>query len=125
MTVYSSDEEYYELLWHGRAPQSFSVGETIFREGDAGESMYLVREGSVELTDGDRVVETITAPGLFGEMALIEFEPRSLTATAATDVAVVEIPARYFWVLVHETPYFARLVMRVMGQRLRRRGATT
>lgn len=58
-------------------------------------------------------------------MALIEHEPRSLTAVAATDVVLVEIAARHFWVLVHETLYFAQLVMSVMAQRLRGRGGTT
>jgi CRP/FNR family cyclic AMP-dependent transcriptional regulator len=125
MSSEDSNTEYYDLLANGRAPQSFGTGEVLFRQGDAGDSIYLVREGAVDLKDGDRVVETVAAPGLFGEMALIDYEARSLTAVAATDLAVIEIPARHFWVLVHETPYFAQLVMRVMAQRLRERGATT
>jgi CRP/FNR family transcriptional regulator, cyclic AMP receptor protein len=120
-----SDDEYCELLAHRRTPCSVSAGEVIFRQGDEADGMYLVREGSVALKEGDRVVETVAAPGLFGEMALIEDEPRSLLATAETDVSLVEIPTPHFWVLVHETPYFARLVMRVMSQRLRRRGLAT
>lgn len=55
----------------------------------------------------------------------IEHAGWSLTALAATDVVLVEIPARHFWMLVHETPYFAQLVMSVMANRLRRRGGTT
>lgn len=123
----SSDElRYYDLLAHGRAPRSVAAGEVIFQQGEQGdESMYVVREGSVELRDGDRVVESVEAPGLFGELGLIEHEPRSLAAVAATEATLVEIPARHFWVLVHETPYFAQLVMRVMAHRLRVRGTTT
>lgn len=79
-----------------------------------------VRSGSVDLRDGDHVIETVTAPGLFGEMALIEDEPRSLSAVATGEASVIEIPARHFWVLVHDAPYFAQLVMGVMAQRLRR-----
>jgi CRP/FNR family transcriptional regulator, cyclic AMP receptor protein len=120
-----SSDQYYDLLAHGRTPQSISAGKVIFDQGEQGDSMYIVREGSVALKDGDRLVETVTAPGLFGEMALIEHEPRSLTAVAATDGALVEIPVRHFWVLVHETPYFAQLVMSVMARRLRRSGGTT
>jgi CRP-like cAMP-binding protein len=122
---YDSRDEYYELLAHGRTPRSFSAGEVIFAKGDPGEGLFVVREGSVALKDGDRLVETVRAPGLFGEMALIEHETRSLTALADTDVAVIEIPVRQFWVLVHETPYFAQLVMTVMAQRLRLRSGTT
>jgi len=119
----TSTDHYYDLLAHGRTPESFAAGELIFDQGDPGESLFVVRSGAVELKDGDRVVETVAAPGLFGEMALIEDAPRALTAVAAADVAVIEIPARHFWVLVHDTPYFAQLVMGVMAQRLRRNSA--
>ena len=120
-----SSAEYYELLTHGQTPRSVPAGEVIFQQGDRGEGMYIVREGSVALKDGDRVVETLTAPALFGEMALIENQPRALTAVAATDGVLFEIAARHFWVLVHETPYFAQLVMSVMAERLRHAGGTT
>jgi CRP/FNR family transcriptional regulator, cyclic AMP receptor protein len=120
-----SSDEYYDLLAHGQTPRSVPAGEVVFQQGEHGDRMYIVRDGSVALKDGDRLVETVAAPGLFGEMALIESEARSLTAVAATDVVLVEIPMRHFWVLVHETPYFAQLVMSVMAQRLRSRGGTT
>ena len=125
MSGATGDGEYYELLVHGRAPRTFEAGEPIFQQGDHGESLYIVREGSVDLKEPDRVIERVTAPGLFGEMALIDYEPRSLTAVAATSVTLVEIPVRHFWVLVHETPYFAKLVMSVMAQRLRRWSTAT
>ena len=87
--------------------------------------MYVLRQGSVALKDGDRVVETVAAPGLFGELALIQPDPRALTAVADTNVELVEIGMRQFWVLVHETPGFAHLVMSVIVGRLRRAGTTT
>jgi len=123
MSGVTSTDHYYELLAHGREARTLQAGEVIFQRGDPGESLFVVRSGSVDLTDGDRVVETVTAPGLFGEMALIEDTPRSLSAVAAGDATVIEIPARHFWVLVHDTPYFAQLVMGVMAQRLRSQSA--
>jgi CRP-like cAMP-binding protein len=125
MSAVTSADDYYELLAHGREPRTLRAGELIFEQGDPGESLFVVRDGAVELRDADRVVETVAAPGLFGEMALIEDAPRSLGAVAATDVSVIEIPARHFWVLVHDTPYFAQLVMRVMAQRLRRQRSSS
>ena len=125
MSGVTSTDHYYELLAHGREPRTVPAGDLIFSQGDPGESLFVVRSGSVDLTDGDRVIETVEAPGLFGEMALIEDEPRSLSAVAATEASVIEIPARHFWVLVHDTPYFAQLVMRVMAQRLRRQSHAT
>lgn len=120
-----SSDEYYDLLARSQTPRNVQAGEVVFEQGEHGDRMYIVRDGSVELKNGDRVVETVEAPGLFGEMALIESEPRRLSAVAATDGALVEIPVRHFWVLVHETPYFAQLVMSVMAQRLRKQAGTT
>ncbi len=121
----ADNDEYYELLSEGRTTITFQPGELIFEQGDQGGVMYVVREGSVMLRDGERLIETVTAPGLFGELALIQDEPRSLAAVAADDAVLVEIPARHFWILVHDTPYFAQLVMTVMARRLRGTGITT
>lgn len=125
MAITRSDDEYYDLLVHRRPARSVPAGEVIFEQGEQGDGMYVVRDGSVDLKDGDRLIETVASPGLFGEMALIEDAPRSLTAVAATDVVLVEVSVRHFWVLVHETPYFAQLVMKVMAERLRHRQAAT
>ena len=122
MSTLESPEQLYGLLARAGEPRSFSAGDVIFEQGEHGDKVYVVREGSVVLKDGDRDVESVSAPGLFGEMALIERDPRALTAMADTDVDLVEIGARQFWVLVHETPGFAHLVMTVMSRRLRRAG---
>jgi CRP/FNR family transcriptional regulator, cyclic AMP receptor protein len=123
-SVVGSDE-LYALLARAGDPLSVSAGETIFDKGDRGDKMYVVSGGTVALKNGEQTVETAAAPGIFGEMALIDDAPRALTAVADTDVQMTEIPARHFWVLVHETPYFAQLVMSVMAGRLRRAGGTT
>jgi CRP/FNR family transcriptional regulator, cyclic AMP receptor protein len=123
-SVVGSDE-LYALLARAGDPLSVSAGETIFDKGERGDRMYVLSGGTVALRNGEQVVETATAPGIFGEMALIDDAPRALTAVAHTDVQMTEIPARHFWVLVHETPYFAQLVMSVMAGRLRRAGGTT
>ena len=123
-TLTYDPDEYYELLARGRTPTTFTAGEVIFEKGDDADCMYVVREGSIALKDGDQPVATISAPNLVGEMALIDNQPRSLTAVADTDVALVGVPVRQFWILVHETPYFAHLVMSIMAGRLRRTGDT-
>jgi CRP-like cAMP-binding protein len=123
MTLIEHPEELYGLITEGRPRQEFSAGSVIFEAGAPGDSMYIVVGGAVALKSGDRTFETVSAPGLFGELALIEDNPRALDAVAASDAALVEIPARHFWILVHETPYFAQLVMTVMANRLRGQSA--
>jgi CRP-like cAMP-binding protein len=125
MSSTAEDVRYYDLLVAGRPARSLTAGEVLFRQGDRGESMYVVREGSITLRDGDRDVSAVDAPGLLGELAVVDDEPRTLTAVAASDAVVVEIPMRHFWVLVHDTPYFAQMVMRVMARRLRARDGLT
>jgi CRP-like cAMP-binding protein len=119
MTLVQRSEELYALIAEGRPRQSVPAAGVIFEQGAAGDRLYIVVSGSVALKAGDHTVETVNAPGLFGEMALIEDTPRALSAVAATDAELVEIPERHFWVLVHDTPYFAQLVMTVMADRLR------
>jgi CRP/FNR family transcriptional regulator, cyclic AMP receptor protein len=113
---------YYDLLARGRTRRSFTAGEVIFHKGDEADCMYVIREGSIAVKDGEQVVATVSAPSLVGEMALIDSRPRSLTAVADKDVVLVKIPVRQFWLLVHETPYFAHLVMSIMAARLRGSG---
>jgi CRP/FNR family transcriptional regulator, cyclic AMP receptor protein len=124
MSTIQSEEALYGLLGRAGEVREFSAGEVVFEKGATGDVMYIVKSGSVALTDGDRTLDRVEAPGMFGEMALLESEPRALTATVETAAELVEIPARTFWVLLHETPYFAQLVMRVMAERLRRATGT-
>ena len=67
--------------------RQFAAGQEIFREGDPGDGVYVVRDGSVEiahLTDWreHRVFSRLGPGEIFGEMAVIEHLPRSATATA-------------------------------------------
>ena len=102
-------------------------GEVLFREGEAGDVMFAVVEGTLHLSVGDRVVDDVTEGQIVGEMALIDQSPRSATATAATATATVVAPVdrKRFVYLVQEHPTFALQVMELMAARLRRANATT
>ncbi|CFX15429.1 Crp/Fnr family transcription regulator (fragment) [Candidatus Filomicrobium marinum] len=98
----------------------FRAGEKIFQEGEAGQAMYVVLEGKVDITLGQTVLETVGLHGIFGEMALIEHALRSADAIAkaATEVAVIDTNA--FVKLVSNNPHFSLYVMRQMASRVRR-----
>lgn len=119
MSLTDEESGLYELLARAGAKRQVPAGAVIFEQGDDAHTMFVLASGSVALKSGDEVVHVVEAPGIFGEMALIDYAPRSLTAVAHEQAEVVEIPERRFWVLVHETPRFAQLVMRVMANRLR------
>lgn len=101
--------------------RSYPNGSTIFKEGDPGDCMFAVVEGSVEIRLHGKVVEQIAPGGVFGEMALIDGQPRSAAAIATSDCTLAAIPEKRFLRLVEQTPHFALQIMRVVTERLRRR----
>lgn len=100
-------------------PQFFKAGSIIFREGDEAKELFVIKSGQVRIQIGNRTVTELATDSIFGEMALIDNEPRSATAIAATDVELVPVTEKQFLFLVSQTPFFALKVMRVLAGRLR------
>ncbi len=103
--------------------QSFAQGQTVFREDEPGDRLYIVTEGQVDIVADGQVLETVHAGGILGELALIDDKPRSARAVARTDCVLTPITREHFLKLVQRTPLFALQVMRVMAERLRRANA--
>ena len=97
----------------------FNPGEVIFREGDPGDELFVIRRGEVEIRSGNRLLETLRANEIFGEMALIDAAPRSADAIAKTEAVVAPISEKQYIFLVKHTPYFALKILRVLARRLR------
>src|SRR4029079_19504717 len=76
----------------------YGSGETIVKQGEEGQSMFVVLSGDVRVVLGPQRQEValIGRGGYFGEMSLLTGEPRSATVLATGDVAVVEIDAELF-----------------------------
>ena len=94
-------------------------GETIFKEGETAKELYVIQRGQVDIQMGNRLLATLEANDIFGEMALIDSAPRSATAIAKTDVALVSISKKDFLALVSRAPTFALDVMGMLVRRLR------
>jgi CRP/FNR family transcriptional regulator, cyclic AMP receptor protein len=103
----------------GGEPRRFKTGETIFREGDKADCLYVVKDGQVDITLGNRLLKPLGAGDIFGEMALIDGSPRSANALARTNVTLIPVNEKQFVFLVGQLPYFALGVMRVLAERLR------
>ena len=99
--------------------QPFKADSVIFRKGDEAHELFVIKSGQVSIQIGNRTVTELATDSIFGEMALIDNEPRSATAIAVTDVELVAVSEKQFLFLVSQTPYFALKVMRVLAQRLR------
>jgi CRP-like cAMP-binding protein len=103
--------------------KSAPKGTVIFSEGESGHEMYVIHEGKVKITKKIRAMETILAEldrgDFFGEMAILEKEVRSATATAATDVKLLVIDEKTFETTIRTNPDVAIRIMRKLAGRLR------
>jgi CRP-like cAMP-binding protein len=103
----------------------YQRSDVIFEENSAGDEMYILRSGKVQLVLGyaERGAEvyTIEKPGeFFGEMALVDASPRSATAIAEEDNTKLEVLSREnFLKTIQEHPEFALNVMRELSKRVR------
>jgi CRP/FNR family transcriptional regulator, cyclic AMP receptor protein len=118
------DTSFGVLTGNDVATKFVKAGGIIFREGDAASELFVIKSGQVRIQLGNRTLTELGPDSIFGEMALIDNEPRSATAIAITDVEIVPIGERQFLFLVSQTPYFALKVMRVLAQRLRKSNKT-
>ncbi len=105
-------------------PLSFAPGQEIFREGDAGDGMCVVSEGAVEISvlvgQNVRHVFSLIEPGeFFGEMAVLEDKPRSVSAVALKPTQIYFIPRAEVLKLVDHFPGLALALAREISSRLR------
>jgi CRP-like cAMP-binding protein len=98
----------------------FEAGKIVFREGDPGDTVYVVLDGKVDLRVKGHLVETVGPGGILGEMALIEQAPRVASATARTGCDLLPISEERFMSMIQKTPHFALQIMKVIASRLRR-----
>lgn len=95
------------------------LNKVIMKEGDRGVFMYVVREGVIAISIGDRIVEKIGPGGVFGEMALVDQSQRIATAVAESDCTLLAINRTDFMNLVKTRPAFAMSLLKALSERLR------
>jgi signal transduction histidine kinase len=112
----------------GPLSQSFTElycdpGEIIFHEGDPGDSMFLIYSGQVAILKNGLDSPTILAyrqvGELFGEMSILDSQPRSATVVALEKTRLMEISRQRFEQLIDETPGVGRSIMEMLSATLR------
>ncbi len=106
----------------GQFEKTLKPAEILFREGDAGDEMYLIKSGKIKITKGGGDVEKTLAylkeGDFFGEMAIIDGSPRSATATAVEESRLVIIDRDAFRKQVKKSPLM-EYVLETLTRRLR------
>jgi CRP/FNR family transcriptional regulator len=102
----------------------YQAGEVVFREGDGGDTCYIVRSGLARAvrqhSDGRSITLSHFGTGdIFGELAMFDEEPRSATVDVIDEVEVIAIPGRDMQRLMREHPEIAVKLNAALAQRLR------
>lgn len=100
------------------------TGDVLFRAGDPGDSLYLVRTGKVELWVkdhvGEKIVLAVAETGdFFGELSLLDNGPRAATAQALEDAELLILDREDLLLFLRKKPDAALDILTVMGQRIR------
>ncbi len=127
------DDRELEQVLSRTLPREFPAGLVIIQEGDPGDSLYIMVSGEVEITkqltlvlDEDtpkeRVMIRLKAEDgvYFGEMSLLESDPRSATVTALSDCRLLELYQKDFLELVQKDPAMGVKLLLRLAQLLSR-----
>jgi putative ABC transport system ATP-binding protein len=93
------------------------AGSTIIREGEEGDRFYIVRSGSVNVYQADKLVSVLREAEFFGEAALITGAPRNATVVAATDAELYTLDKADFRAAIESSATFKEQLLRVLFQR--------
>jgi CRP/FNR family cyclic AMP-dependent transcriptional regulator len=94
------------------------AGTTLVREGDPGDALCIIVEGTVEVIKDGRGVAQMTGGDFFGEISLIDGKPRSATVVAVEDTVLLMLGSSDFQELLN-IPLVARAALESVAQRLR------
>ena len=97
----------------------FDEGDAVFREGDLGDTLFFIVAGSVRIHRGSDELAVLGARQVFGEMSLLDSEPRSASASALTDLTLLKIQRDDFQEILAEKSEIAQGIIQVLTRRLR------
>ena len=98
---------------------TYHEGQEIFQKGEIGNCMYVIYSGEVGIMDHEVLLATFGKGDIFGELALLDAEPRSATVVAKSDILLFRIDQDDFYDLMEERDELLRSVLRILCQRIR------
>ena len=99
--------------------QVYDSGDQIFKEGDEGRLAYVVEEGEVEIfiikDDHEQVLGTVGKDGIFGEMALIDNQPRMANARTTKSTTIICVTRQMFDEKLNQADPFIRGLLKILA----------
>ncbi len=98
-------------------------GERIFEKGELGDCLYVIESGQVRVQDGDRILGHLGQHEFFGELSLLDAEPRSASVFAAERSHLFRLAQSDFYSLISERPDITQAINRALCQMVRKANA--
>lgn len=104
--------------------REYKQGDLLFREGDRGDYVYFIEDGTVEIitgldTETETVIKTASKGEMLGEMAVLEDRPRSASAKIKTSATIIQLDRASFLARITKDPSAAMRTMKTLSNRLR------
>jgi CRP-like cAMP-binding protein len=99
---------------------SLERGDVLFESGDMGDALYVLVDGGVEVVKGGEVIARLGPGECVGEMAALDYEPRSATVRASGSTHMVRLERNDLMDLLTDYPELVRSLAAVLVQRIRK-----
>ena len=105
-----------------RFGKTFKAGEIIFCEYEPGDDFFLIQSGHVKIikivSDKEKTLDVLVGGDIFGEMAILEQQPRSATAISQDEVKVLNFNRQNFELLLKTNPEIAIKLLKMFARRI-------
>ncbi len=99
--------------------EHFPARSSLFKEGDYGDSLYIIMDGDINIHKGDRHIALLSKGACLGEMALLDQEPRSADATTKTEATLLKITQEDFYEIMSSNIEIMQGILKLLTGRLR------
>jgi HEAT repeat protein len=96
-------------------------GDVIVREGEPGDSLYVIVDGKVEVVDDNRVLNQLGARAVFGELSMLDSSPRTATIRALEETSLLRLDQTSFYEIMSEYVEVAMGTIQLLTRNLRAR----
>ncbi|MGB1205554.1 MAG: Crp/Fnr family transcriptional regulator [Chitinophagales bacterium] len=99
--------------------KTYQAGDSIFYKGNIGNSMYIIYRGEIRIHEDDHTFAILKKGNIFGELSLLDPEPRSATATVLQNCLVFMVAQKDFYEIASKRPEIMKGILTILARRLR------
>jgi CRP-like cAMP-binding protein len=115
----SLGSKHLKTLAGSASQMTYKPGDVIVKEGQKGVGFFLIADGQVTIDKGGKTVASLGPGKFFGEMALLDEEPRTANVRATTPTRCLVVSPWEFWASVGHDPEVLRVLLKETVRRLR------